>query len=73
MKKENYEFLKSIVKSAVDAAEQKFKGSGRGKEKRAEVIKWIKLRYPKIDENLLDVLIDEMVLGLNKIGKEIDK
>ena len=54
------------VKIAVSAAEQIFKGSGRGEEKKQYVIAWLKERGFTVDENELDALIEAAVSELNQ-------
>ena len=54
------------MKIAVSAAEQIFKGSGRGEEKKQYVIAWLKERGFTVDENELDALIEAAVYELNQ-------
>ena len=53
------------VKIAVKAAEQIYKGSGKGKEKFEYVSKWISEKF-KISEAELKNLIERAVFELNK-------
>ena len=50
--------INAWVKIAVSAAEQIFKGSGRGEEKKQYVIAWLKERGVTVNENELDALIE---------------
>ena len=54
------------MKIAVSAAEQIFKGSGRGEEKKQYVIAWLKERGFTVDEAELDALIEAAVYELNQ-------
>lgn len=54
------------VKIAVSAAEQIYKGSGRGEEKKQYVIAWLKERGITVDENELDALIEAAVHELTQ-------
>ena len=58
--------INAWVKIAVSAAEQIFKGSGRGEEKKQYVIAWLKERGFTVDENELDALIEAAVYELNQ-------
>lgn len=58
--------INAWVKIAVSAAEQIFKGSGRGEEKKQHVIAWLKERGFTVDENELDALIEAAVYELNQ-------
>ena len=58
--------INAWVKIAVSAAEQIFKGSGRGEEKKQYVIAWLKERGFTVDENDLDALIEAAVYELNQ-------
>ena len=58
--------INAWVKIAVSAAEQIFKGSGRGEEKKAYVIAWLKEHGVKVDETELDALIEAAVYELNQ-------
>lgn len=58
--------INAWVKIAVSAAEQIFNGGGRGEEKKAYVIAWLKERGIKVDEAELDTLIEAAVHELNQ-------
>ena len=58
--------INAWVKIAVSAAEQIFKGRGRGEEKKQYVIAWLKERGFTVDENELDALIEAAVYELNQ-------
>lgn len=58
--------INAWVKIAVSAAEQIFKGSGRGEEKKQYVIARLKERGFTVDENELDALIEAAVYELNQ-------
>ena len=52
------------VKIAVSAAEQLYKGSGRGTEKKAYVLGWLDKHGVTVDESKLDALIEAAVYDL---------
>lgn len=54
------------VRIAVTAAEQIYTGSGRGEEKKAYVIDWLRKHGVTVDESKLDALIEAAVFELNK-------
>lgn len=58
--------INAWVKIAVSAAEQLFTGSGRGEEKKAYVIAWLKERGITVDEGELDALIEAAVYELEQ-------
>ena len=58
--------INAWVKIAVSAAEQLFTGSGRGEEKKAYVIAWLKERGITVDEAELDALIESAVYELEQ-------
>ena len=58
--------INAWVKIAVSAAEQLFTGSGRGEEKQAYVIAWLKERGITVDEAELDALIEAAVYELEQ-------
>lgn len=58
--------INAWVKIAVSAAEQLFTGSGRGEEKKAYVIAWLKERGITVDEAELDALIEAAVYELKQ-------
>lgn len=55
----------SMVKTAVSAAEQIFKGTGLGQKKKAYVLAWLKKRNITIDLEELDAMIESAVYELN--------
>lgn len=56
--------INAWVKIAVSAAEQIFSGSGRGTEKKAYVLNWLKQRGITVDEAKLDAMIESAVYEL---------
>lgn len=56
--------INAWVKIAVSAAEQIYVGSGRGEEKKAYVIKWLREHGITVDESKLDALIEAAVYEL---------
>ena len=56
--------INAWVKIAVSAAEQIFNGSGRGAEKKAYVLEWLKQRGITVDEAKLDAMIESAVYEL---------
>ena len=58
--------INAWVKIAVSAAEQLFTGSGRGEEKKAYVIAWLKERGITVDAAELDALIEAAVYELEQ-------
>lgn len=58
--------INAWVKIAVSAAEQLFTGSGRGEEKKAYVIAWLKECGITVDEAELDALIEAAVYELEQ-------
>ena len=57
--------INAWVKIAVSAAEQIYNGSGRGPEKKAFVLDWLKKRHIAVDEAKLDAMIEAAVYWLN--------
>ena len=57
--------IEGWVRVAVSAAEQRYKGSGRGDEKKAFVLDWLKKRHISVDEAKLDAMIEAAVYWLN--------
>lgn len=57
--------LNAWVRIAVSAAEQLYKGSGRGKEKKAYVLDWLSEHGVTVDGDKLDALIEAAVYDLN--------
>ena len=65
--------IMEYVSIAVTAAEQIYNGSGRGKEKKAYVIQWLKDRGIVVDEEKIDAMIESAVHNMNSamvINKE---
>lgn len=62
--KEQQEKINSWVKIAVAAAEQVYTGSGRGKEKKAYVLQFLKNKGFTFDMDAIDKLIESAVYGL---------
>ena len=58
--------MNAWVKIAVAAAEQIYVGSGRGEEKKAYVIDWLRSHGITVDEEKLDALIEAAVYELNQ-------
>ena len=58
--------INAWVKIAVAAAEQIYVGSGRGEEKKAYVIDWLRSHGITVDEEKLDALIEAAVYELNQ-------
>lgn len=58
--------INAWVKIAVAAAEQIYVGSGRGEEKKAYVIDWLRNHGITVDEEKLDALIEAAVYELNQ-------
>ena len=58
--------INAWVKIAVSVAEQIYKGSGRGEEKKAYVIQWLREHGITVDEAKLDALIESAVYELNQ-------
>ena len=56
--------IEGWVRVAVSAAEQLYKGSGRGDEKKAFVLDWLKKRGITVDEAKLDAMIESAVYEL---------
>lgn len=56
--------LNAWVKIAVSAAEQLYKGSGRGAEKKDYVLEWLAAHGVTVDEDKLDALIEAAVFEL---------
>ena len=57
--------INAWVKIAVTAAEQIYRGSGRGEEKKEYVINWLREHGMTVDESKLDALIEAAVYDLN--------
>ena len=59
------EEINSWVKIAVTAAEQIYSGAGKGKEKKAYVLKFLEEKNLKIDEKSVDLMIESAVKNMN--------
>ena len=65
------EEIHAWVKIAVTAAEQIFTETGKGKEKKAYVLKFLEEKNLKIDEKSFDLMIESAVKNMNEaFGKE---
>ena len=58
------------VKIAVTAAEQLYRGSGRGAEKKKYVLEWLAQRNIKVDESEIDAMIESAVHEMNASMEE---
>lgn len=56
--------LQALVQIAVTAAEQLYIGTGKGKEKKAYVLEWLKERGITVDSKKLDAMIESAVYSL---------
>lgn len=54
------------VRLAVDAAEQLYKGHGRGEEKKAHVVEWLKKNNITVNQKRLDIMLEAAVGKLNQ-------
>lgn len=57
--------LNAWVKIAVSAAEQIYRGSGRGEEKKAYVLNWLEEHGVTLDTGRIDAMIEAAVYDLN--------
>lgn len=57
--------ISAWVRVAVSAAEQIYKGSGRGEEKKQYVLAWLREHGATVDADELDALIEAAVYELN--------
>lgn len=64
------EEIKAWVKIAVSAAEQVYKGSGRGAEKKSCVLSWLNEHGVQINVDKLDAMIEAAVYELGSGGAE---
>ncbi len=71
MSKETQENLEYWIDVAVKAAEQKYKGSGKGKEKKQYVIDYLEKKGFTIDADKMEVLIESLVYDLNNNKSEV--
>ena len=60
--------INAWVKIAVSAAEQIYTGSGRGEEKKAYVLEWLRSHGITVDDEKLDAMIEAAVYELNTNG-----
>lgn len=58
--------INAWVKIAVSAAEQIYTGSGRGEEKKAYVVKWLRDHGVTVDTEKLDAMIEAAVYELSQ-------
>lgn len=56
--------INAWVRIAVTAAEQIYTGSGRGKEKKAYVLDWLRAHGITVDESRLDAMIESAVYDM---------
>ena len=65
------EEIDAWVRIAVTAAEQIYKETGKGKEKKAYVLKFLEEKNLKIDEKSVDLMIESAVKNMNEsFGRE---
>lgn len=57
--------INAWVRIAVTAAEQVYKGTGRGEEKKAFVLEWLKSHGVTVETEKLDALIESAVYDMN--------
>ena len=57
--------INAWVRIAITAAEQVYKGTGRGEEKKAFVLEWLKSHGVTVDMEKLDALIESAVYDIN--------
>ena len=60
--------INAWIRIAVTAAEQIYKGQGRGEEKKEYVLNWLRERGIIVDEDKLDALIEAAVYELTNNG-----
>ena len=58
--------INAWVKIAVSAAEQIYTGSGRGEEKKAYVLQWLRSHGVTVDDEKLDAMIEAAVYELTQ-------
>lgn len=58
--------INAWVKIAVSAAEQIYVGSGRGEEKKAYVLEWLRAHGVTVDDEKLDAMIETAVYELSQ-------
>ena len=65
------EEIDAWVRIAVTAAEQIYRETGKGKEKKAYVLKFLEEKNLKIDEESVDLMIESAVKNMNEsFGRE---
>ena len=65
------EEIDAWVRIAVTAAEQIYRETGKGKEKKAYVLKFLEEKNLKIDEESVDLMIESAVKNMNELfGRE---
>lgn len=65
------EEIDAWVKTAVTAAEQIYRETGKGKDKKAYVLKFLEEKNLKIDEESVDLMIESAVKNMNEAFKEV--
>ena len=58
--------INAWVKIAVSAADQIYVGSGRGEEKKAYVLEWLRAHGVTVDDEKLDAMIEAAVYELSQ-------
>lgn len=58
--------INAWVKIAVSAAEQIYVGSGRGEERKAYVLEWLRAHGVTVDDEKLDAMIEAAVYELSQ-------
>lgn len=58
--------INAWVKIAVSAAEQIYVGSGRGEEKKAYVLEWLRAHGVTVDDEKLDAMIEAAIYELSQ-------
>lgn len=71
MSKETQENLEYWIDVAVKAAEQKYKGSGKGQEKKQFVIDYLEKKGFTIDADKMEVMIESLVYDLKNNKSEV--
>ena len=68
------EEINAWVRIAVTAAEQIYKGEGKGKEKKKYVLDFLAEKNLKIDEESVDLMIESAVKNMNiAFGEEVKR
>ncbi len=65
---QKWQEITAWVSIAVTAAEQLYKGSGRGAEKKEYVLSWLRARGIAVDTAEVDALVESAVHGLPGSG-----